>query len=233
MKSQSPRSLLELADRWESTPAEDLELNLPNPLRYDAEGLQSLREQELEKRQRSVPYLRERSADLYAELCRPIPARFREAETDLTLSERGFFLFGPVGVGKTYTAAALARQAAWQGYELAWLSATAWLAAIRASFNGGPAAESVEGLVRADLLVLDDLGAERPTEWAREQLFAVVNAAYEEGHVLIVTSNLKPSDLRDRLGERIVSRLVEACDLVPMTGPDRRLQTAANRKDAS
>lgn len=160
-----------------------------------------------------------------------IPPRFSAAESQLELGETGLYLWGPVGVGKTHAAAGIANKLIAEGFAVQWITASAWLAAIRASYNGGPTPKAVEVLADADVLVLDDLGAERPTEWAVEQLLAAVNGLYEREGRLIVTSNLKLAALDKHLGKRIVSRIAELCDTHEMSGPDRRLLAARNRKE--
>src|SRR5665648_299035 len=93
-----------------------------------------------------------------------IPARYRTATTNLTLGNHGVYLWGPVGTGKTHTAAALALQGIHKGLTVRWVTGSAWLASIRASFNGAPAPATPQELAACDLLVIDDLGAEKPSE---------------------------------------------------------------------
>ncbi len=161
-----------------------------------------------------------------------VPVRFREASTELPFPEQGLYLWGPVGVGKTHTAAGLALVGIEAGLKCRWITGSSWLAAIRASFNGGPAPQTPEELGDCDLLVIDDLGAEKASEWAVEQLYTLVNLAYEADAQLIVTSNLRLRDLDKRLGQRVTSRLAEVCEVVHMEGPDRRLIEAAKRQAA-
>ena len=86
-----------------------------------------------------------------------------------------------------------------------------------------------ERLATVDLLHLDDLGAEKQTEWVIEQLYAVVNERYERQRALIVTSNVEPDDLEKQLGPRVVSRLVEMCgDPVMLFDDDRRMRVSAD-----
>jgi DNA replication protein DnaC len=89
----------------------------------------------------------------------------------------------------------------------------------------------VTPLIRADLLVLDDLGAERATEWVEEMLHLIVNTRYNERRATIFTSNYPiqaPSDakyaetLLERVGFRLYSRLQEMCDFIELKGVDYR-----------
>jgi DNA replication protein DnaC len=161
-----------------------------------------------------------------------IPPRFRHVILDEPLPAGGLFLTGGVGAGKTHAAAATALAAAAEGERIAWVNVPARLAATRTSFNGGPEPQTPAAIARASVVVLDDLGAERPTAWAQEALYELINAIYEADCRLIVTSNLKFSQIARTLGERIASRLVEVCTVVPLDGPDRRRASAARKPGA-
>ena len=71
---------------------------------------------------------------------------------------------------------------------------------------------------------MDDVGAERTSEWVLEQLYAIVNSRYEDERSVVITTNLTPDRLREQITERTVSRLIEICgDPLPLFGRDRRL----------
>ena len=74
----------------------------------------------------------------------------------------------------------------------------------------------------ASLLVLDDVGAEKASEWTQERIYSIVDERYVHCLPLIVTSNLPPKELAAQTGERTASRLAEMCIVVPITGTDRR-----------
>jgi DNA replication protein DnaC len=80
-------------------------------------------------------------------------------------------------------------------------------------------------LCSVDLLHIDDLGAEKRTEWVLEQLYAIVNERYENGKALMLTTNLDIGALTQQISERTVSRLVEICgDPLMLFGSDRRIE---------
>jgi DNA replication protein DnaC len=97
------------------------------------------------------------------------------------------------------------------------------LGVIRESIDGGGVLSFLDRLAEADLLHIDDLGAEHRTEWVLEQLYTIINSRYQDERSTIVTSNFNRDELAEQLGERIVSRLEASCELLPFHGPDKRL----------
>jgi len=70
---------------------------------------------------------------------------------------------------------------------------------------------------------VDDVGAERTTDWVLEELYSIVNARYEDQRSMVITTNLDREALCDQITERTVSRLAEMCDPLPLQGHDRRM----------
>jgi DNA replication protein DnaC len=145
---------------------------------------------------------------------------------------RGLWLMGGPGTGKTTLAMLASKAAIEAGRTVAIYSTPALLARIRQTF----AAEGGEDgylaffdrLVSVDLLHLDDLGAERSTDWVLEQLYAIVDRRYNDERSIVFTTNLEEPDLTGQVGARTVSRLVEICDgnPLPLFGEDRRVELA-------
>ena len=74
---------------------------------------------------------------------------------------------------------------------------------------------------------MDDLGAERRSDWVLEQLYAIVDERYESKRSMVVTTNLGQDELEQQIGPRTVSRLVEICgDPLPLFGTDERYRVA-------
>lgn len=141
------------------------------------------------------------------------------ADTGMSAS---VLLLGAVGVGKTHTACALAR-AAWQaGSGVQFSPVVELLDQLR---PGGPDG-ALERAITVDVLVLDDLGGERPTDWTGERLYALVNRRWLEQRPTIVTSNLAPIELEQAVGPRVFSRLYHDAIRLQIGGDDRR-RTAA------
>ena len=139
---------------------------------------------------------------------------------------RGTYLYGPPGTGKTWAAACAVRAAVLRGRPARLVAASRLLDEIREGYDGGDR-DAASRAASTWLLALDDLGAERETEWAVERLTRLVDDRTAAGLPTIVTSNYRLGQLRDRIGgvdgARIASRLGGACELVEMAGQDRRL----------
>ena len=91
---------------------------------------------------------------------------------------------------------------------------------------GDDARQRVRDCQNARLLVIDDVGAEKASEWTQERLYSVIDHRYANCLPLIVTSNLPPAKLAEQTGDRAASRLAEMCKVVAMTGTDRRRPAA-------
>jgi DNA replication protein DnaC len=141
-------------------------------------------------------------------------------------SGRGLWIFGGVGTGKTTLAMIVSRQALESGRSVAIYSLPRLLAELRRTFDDDAQhsyTELLDRLAGVDLLHIDDVGAEQSSPWVLEQLYALINARYEEERSVILTTNIEQrEDLVDQIGERTVSRLQEMCELIPLFGDDAR-----------
>lgn len=146
--------------------------------------------------------------------------------------QKGLLLRGRHGVGKTHLAVAILkhviRDKGARGY---FYETRELLKLVRDSFASGETSELdvLRPVLDADVLVLDDLGAEKTSEWVQETLGLVVNTRYSEQRATIFTTNLGNgqalddlNSMRVQLGERTRSRLLEMCHDIEMEGPDVR-----------
>ncbi len=143
----------------------------------------------------------------------------------------GLVLSGGVGCGKTHLAVGLGLLALGLGYSAYATTLDELLRGLRASYQSrepGREARLMATVTEADLLVLDDLGLERPTPWARERLAQVIQQRYNRGRALLVTTTLGMDELERVWGAEVVSRLYGSCSVVRLEGvPDYRRQRGA------
>ena len=142
-------------------------------------------------------------------------------------SGRGLWFFGGAGTGKTTLAMLVSRLALEAGRSVAIYSLPKMLARIRRTYDAEAGEDSYlqffGRLTSVDLLHLDDLGAEKSSDWVLEQLYAIVDERYQTERSMVVTTNLEPAELEEQIGPRTVSRLVEICgDPLPLFGDDLR-----------
>jgi DNA replication protein DnaC len=151
---------------------------------------------------------------------------------------RGMWLMGNTGTGKTTLGMLAAKSALAAGKTVAVYFTPKLLTQIRQTYQATESEDAYDAffqrLTSVDLLYIDDLGAERHTEWVVEQLYAIVNERYENRRSVLVTSNAGRDveegrkQLEDQIGSRTVSRLIEICeDPLPLFGPDHREQARA------
>jgi DNA replication protein DnaC len=134
--------------------------------------------------------------------------------------QKGLMLIGPPGIGKTHIAVSVLRDVVGRvGARGLYYDTRALLKDIRSTYN--PLTHTAEmdvirPVMEAELLVLDDLGAERLTDWVEETMSLIVNTRYnEDGEI---------NSLIVRVGFRLHSRLKEMCEFLEYDGPDYRQQ---------
>jgi DNA replication protein DnaC len=138
----------------------------------------------------------------------------------------GVMIHGGVGTGKTFLAVAVLFDLlkSYDYREVMFATMPDLLDRIRASYNAPTRDDVLERALEVQVLVLDDLGTEKVTDWVREKVYQIINRRYNEQLCTICTTNLAPSQLAKHIGERTVSRLMEMCRVVKLDGADRRVQ---------
>lgn len=150
-------------------------------------------------------------------------------------------LFGAPGRGKTHMAIGLMQEwvkhKTWerpmnglQGHKATFLPAPEFFFEIKQTYNSatGKDEETVMASYSwVDLLVIDDLGAEKVTDWSRQLLYLLIDRRYRNGRQTIITTNLTPSQLAETIDARIVSRLAEMGVVIELKGSDKRLSVTS------
>ena len=142
----------------------------------------------------------------------------------------GYLLWGGVGTGKSYFAGCIANALMEQEVAVRMTNFALILNDLTASFKGRN--EYIARLCRAPLLILDDFGMERGTEYGLEQVYNVVDSRYRSRRPLIVTTNLSLQDLqhpKDTAHARIYDRLLEMCAPIRFSGENFRRATAQDK----
>jgi DNA replication protein DnaC len=178
------------------------------------------------RKYRGVSFDRPPVTEIVEPVVRAVRAYVRDIDGRLDTGD-GLWLEGDVGTGKTTLAMLVSRSALDAGRSVAIYSLPRLLAEIRATFEAdseGSYVDFLDRLARVDLLHVDDVGAERTSPWVLEQLYAIVNARYEDERAILITTNLRLEELEEQITSRTVSRLKEMCEVLPLYGADARAQ---------
>ena len=144
---------------------------------------------------------------------------------------KGLLLHGGVGTGKTYIACMIANALIDKGYPVLVTNFSRILNTLQGTFEKQ---EYLDSLNQFKLLVIDDLGIERDTGFAKEQIFSIIDSRYRAGKPMIITTNLTmqklatESDLADK---RVYDRIIERCYPVEVVGESRRVKKLINSRD--
>lgn len=138
---------------------------------------------------------------------------------DTSIAEKkGIFLHGNTGVGKTYFIEALARSKMTQSDNFVSL-----LVEFRDAMQKGVYFDKLKEFTSQEYLFIDDIGAEKLSDFVLEFLYLIVNKRYENMKRTVFVTNLSLKDFEERYGERILSRIAEMCVIHELKGDDRRI----------
>ena len=150
------------------------------------------------------------------------------------VERKGLILVGNNGVGKTHLACSIANELIKDGIPIIYGTLINLLAELKNTYdidNNISEMKIIKLYEKVDLLIIDDLGKEKPSEWGLEKLFSIINSRYENNLPVIITTNYDQNSLLDRLSingeietaKSIISRLYEMCYLVKIEDRDHRI----------
>lgn len=159
----------------------------------------------------------------------------KEKYTDSILFGNSLFISGKVGTGKTHLAIALGIEYFFSKFEkdnfghlrneskIIFRPATELFLDLKNSYAEGESELEVLGkLTSADLLILDDIGTEKISDWSRQIIFTIIDRFYRNMKQIIITSNFNLNQFADAYDDRIASRLIEMGKVINLTGDDNR-----------
>lgn len=151
---------------------------------------------------------------------------------DFPAVDRGALFMGTVGVGKTHLAVSVLKGLTERGFNCLFYEFGAILKEIQDSYNTKTQVSELKVLAPvfdAEVLVLDEIGASKPTDWVRDTMAHIINTRYNDKKMTIFTTNYlderrteRDETLEDRIGVRLRSRLFEMCKTIVMCGDDYR-----------
>ncbi len=153
--------------------------------------------------------------------------------------DRGLLFVGSVGVGKTHLAVSILKGLFERGFSCLFYEFGSLLKEIQDSYNNNTKTSELAVLapvLNAEVLVLDELGASKPTDWVKDTMAHIINTRYNEQKATIFTTNYpderqndREETLEDRIGVRLRSRLFEMCKTIEVNGQDYRRKFDSRR----
>ena len=140
-------------------------------------------------------------------------------------NNKGLFIYGPTGVGKTHLAAGILRSLIEKGFDGVFYNIVDLLDTIKATYdpnNSYSDKNRLEMELNRQIFVLDDFGVQKTSSWVSDRLYALINRRYQDCKTLLITSNIKMVNLGTQVDTRLFSRIVSMCDEIEISGDDYR-----------
>lgn len=171
----------------------------------------------------------------------PVPARFESAKwadvpadikkhiDGIREHRKGLYVWGDVGTGKTHMVWGISKHFAEVGIKHKVINSTTLLADIKNDWDKRRQYAEYETTIDKlkdfrGVIIIDDIGAEKHSDWVAETFYTLINQRYEKMRPMIFTSNYSLDEMADRIGDRVCSRIVEMSKVVHISGNDRRLK---------
>lgn len=166
-----------------------------------------------------------------ANCCKEVQTFFNQS-----FNPKWLYIHGTCGTGKTYSLYAMWKNYTKQGEWAIIINSVDLLDEIKARFKKDSREDTdiefIDKLCDCGTLLLDDLGAEKATDWVQERIYKIINTRYENGNRTIITSNKNLNQLKESLGDRITSRIAGKSIVVELTGEDKRLAEQKKQAEA-
>ncbi len=154
-------------------------------------------------------------------------AAFQSAQGFCSAGNRGLYIWGGCGVGKTHLAAAVWQEAVSRFIPVRFVPSSELMMKLRKSFDdkdGKTDDEIIDYYAEPEILAIDDLGTDRPSPFCVESIYLLINRRLAEmKYKMIITSNLSLKQVAGTLGDRIASRLAEMVNVVEIKDTDHRM----------
>lgn len=155
-------------------------------------------------------------------------ACLRFAETFDRKDRYGLLLWGNVGTGKSFMSAAIANRVIERGFTALQTDIGSIVTTRESSFDDRK--RNLDRLMGYDLLLIDDLGAQRSTDYMMEQVYAVIDGRYRAGKPMVISTNMDAEQIATRRDNgqwgRVIDRILEVCYPLEFKGKSRRRTNA-------
>ena len=147
---------------------------------------------------------------------------------NFTKNSHGLFMVGKTGLGKTFLSSCIANELLKKGFSVAFDSIQNYLRDIEKEHFGKADGDTLETLLNADLVILDDLGSEFSSSFNNSVIYNIINSRSNAGMPTIVSTNLSLDELKSRYDDRITSRLMGSLHPIRFIGEDIRQKKRRN-----
>jgi DNA replication protein DnaC len=172
---------------------------------------------------------------------REVPEKFKAIDTDQKdllkqLQGKSVFIYGDVGKGKSVFMASLLKQVVRQGKQVKWISYTAFIMRLQNLFAKSISSETpydeAEKVARFDgILFIDDLGAEKLTDFVKQITYFILNEREQRMLPTVITSNFSLDEIDEKIDRRISSRICGMCEVINFSrGHDRRKEKKVTKE---
>lgn len=144
-----------------------------------------------------------------------------------SLYNKSLFITGDTGVGKTTLMASLAKLYLKNRVNIKWISFASFIIHLQQGFKNNkndPFANAIEVAEYLGIVMIDDLGAEKTTEYVRQIIYYILNEREQNCLPVVITSNFNINELSAKSDKRIASRIAGLCKQIKLTGKDRRIK---------